>query len=593
MRVQRFLVTAALSSVAAVTVYAQAPEAPAPPLRTLRPVKNFVTVTDHTIRTPKADDWVFYRGNYQAWGWSALEQINRRNVKGLQLVWSRAMEPGVNQATPLVYGGVMYVGNPGDVIQAIDAGTGDLMWEYRHRLPVLTEMRNRLGERKRAIALYGDNVYTITWDNHVLALDARTGAKAWETDRGGDLYVTNSSGPIVANGVVIAGSTCQYSGFGCYVTGHDARTGKELWRNTMIPRPGEPGDETWAGSPYESRWMTGVWGHLTYDPELDLVYYGSSGVGPASEAQRKMPGATMAGTNTRFAVRPKTGEVVWKHQVLPRDNWDQECTFEMMTMTTPVNPDSSVMLGVNPGARGKPRKTLTGVPCKTGIAWSFDAATGEFLWARATNEQNVVAGIDSKGLVTVNEEAVLKEIGKTYHVCPTYNGGRDWPYGAYNPRSNVMYVQLANVCIDSTARSDRGPQPEFVYNTTNVGKFSSGKDRVGRIDAISVETGRTVWSWETRVSNYSPILATGGGLVFNGSMDRYLRALDADKGTVLWQTRLPSQVVGSPISFAVNGRQYVAITAGGGPIAATQLQPTPEADTTAGANAVYVFALPQ
>ena len=591
MRVQRFLVGTAVLC-AALTGYAQAPEAPPPPLRTLRPVKDFVTVTDQTIRAPKAENWVFYRGNYQAWGWSELDQINTRNVKNLQLVWSRAMQPGINQATPLVYNGVMYLGNPGDVIQAIEAVSGELMWEYRHPLKT-TDMRNQLGQRKRAIALYGDNVYTVTWDNHVLALDARTGAKVWETDRGGDLYVTNSSGPIVANGVVVAGSTCQYSGYGCYVTGHDARTGKELWRNTMIPRPGEPGDDTWAGSPYESRWMTGVWGHLTYDPDLDLIYYGSSGVGPASEAQRKMPGATMAGTNTRFAVRPKTGEVVWKHQVLPRDNWDQECTFEMMTMTTPVNPDASVMLSVNPAARGKPRKTLTGVPCKTGIAWSFDAATGEFLWARATNEQNLVAKIDPKGLVTVNEDAVLKEIGKTYHVCPTYNGGRDWPYGAYNPRSNVMYVQLANVCIDSTARSDRGPQPEFVYNTTNVGKFSSGKDRVGRIDAISIETGRTVWSWETRVSNYAPLLSTAGGLLFNGSMDRYLRALDAGKGTVLWQTRLPSQVVGAPITFAVNGRQYISITSGGGTIAATQLAPTPEADTASGANAVYVFALPQ
>ena len=592
MRVERFLVSVAVSCAAVFTAYAQAPEKPSP-LRTLQPVKNFVTVTDQTIRAPKAEDWVFYRGNYQAWGWSALDQISTRNVKNLQLVWSRAMEPGINQATPLVYNGVMYLGNPGDVIQAIDAASGDLMWQYRHPLPETTDMRNQLGQRKRTVALYGDNVYTVTWDNHVLALDARTGAKVWETDRGGDLYVSNSSGPIVANGVVMAGSTCQYSGYGCYVTGHDARTGKELWRNTMIPRPGEPGDETWAGSPYESRWMTGVWGHLTYDPELDLVYYGSSGVGPASEAQRKMPGATMAGTNTRFAVRPKTGEVVWKHQVLPRDNWDQECTFEMMTMMTPVNPDASVMLSVNPAARGKARKTLTGVPCKTGIAWSFDAATGEFLWARATNEQNLVAKIDGKGLVTVNENAVLKEIGKTYHVCPTYNGGRDWPYGAYNPRSNVMYVQLANVCIDSTARADRGPQPEFVYNTTNVGKFSSGKDRVGRIDAISVETGRTMWSWETRVSNYAPILATAGGLLFNGSMDRYLRALDADKGTVLWQTRLASQVVGAPITFAVNGRQYIAITAGGGTIAGTQLAPTPEADTASGANAVYVFALPR
>jgi alcohol dehydrogenase (cytochrome c) len=591
MRLKAVLVAAAFGALV-ISVSAQAPAPAQGPTKTLRPVTNFVSVTDQIIKAPKPENWQLYRGNYQGWGHSPLDQINKGNVKNLQLVWSRAMEQGINQATPLVYDGVMYLGHPGDVIQAIDAATGDLMWEYRHPLPPATSFRSNHGQRKRAIALYGDKVYTVTWDNIVVALDARTGRKVWETNRGGDLFVSNSSGPIVANGVVVAGSTCQVAGFGCYVTGHDAATGKELWRNRMIPAPGEPGDETWAGSPFDSRWMTGVWGHLTYDPELDLVYYGSSGVGPASEAQRKMPGATMAGTNTRFAVRPRTGQVVWKHQVLPRDNWDQECTFEMMAITTPVNPDASVMLGVNPGARGKPRKTLTGVPCKTGIAWSFDAATGEFLWARATNEQNVVAKIDPKGLVTVNEDVVLKEIGKTYHVCPTYGGGRDWPYSAYNPRANVLYVQLANVCIDSTARTDRGPQPQFVYNTTNVGKMAAGKTNVGRIDAISVETGRTLWSWETRVVNYSGILATASGLLFNGSMDRYLRALDADKGTVLWQTRLPSQVVGTAITYAVDGRQYVAITAGGGAIAALQVGMTPEADVVSGSNAVYVFALP-
>jgi alcohol dehydrogenase (cytochrome c) len=156
-----------------------------------------------------------------------------------------------------------------------------------------------------------------------------------------------------------------------------------------------------------------------------------------------------------------------------------------------------------------------------------------------------------------------------------------------------MYIPLSNLCIDSTARTDRGSDPRFVYNTQNVGKFAAGKDKVGRIDAISVETGRTVWSWETRVTNYSPILATGGGLLFNGSMDRYLRALDADKGQVLWQTRLPSQAVGGAVTFSVRGRQYVAITAGGGPIAAMGVSMTPEADTLSGGNAVYVFALPQ
>jgi alcohol dehydrogenase (cytochrome c) len=581
------LTAAALLCALGLTGAAQAPT------RTARTVPNFVTLTDQLLRTPKPEDWVIHRGNYQSWGYSPLDQINKSNVKNLQLVWSRAMEPGINQMTPLVYNGVMYLGNPGDVIQAIDAASGDLIWQYRQEQPPAASFPANYGQRKRSIALYGDNVYFVSWDNTVVALDARTGKLVWQTNRGGNLLVQNSSGPIVANGVVVAGSTCQVAGFGCYVTGHDAKTGKELWRNELIPRPGQPGDETWAGSPFESRWMTGVWGQLTYDPELDLVYYGSSGVGPASEAERKMPGATMAGTNTRFAVRPKTGEVIWKHQVLPRDNWDQECTFEMMIINTPVNPSSAGMLAVNPNVSGGRRKTLTGVPCKTGIAWSFDAASGEFLWAKPTVEQNIVERINEKGLVTVNENSVLKELGKTYHICPTYNGGRDWPQGAYSPKTNVMYMPLSNLCIESTARTDRPSAPSNVYNTNNVGRFAAGKDKVGRIDAISVETGKTLWSWETRVTNYSPILATGGGLLFNGSMDRYLRALDADKGQVLWQTRLPSQVVGGAVAFSINRRQYIAVAAGGGTLAAIGVSMTPEADTLGGGNAVYVFALPQ
>src|SRR5712672_1521929 len=523
------------------------------------------------LRAPKPEDWLMLRGNYQGWGYSPLEQINKTNVKNLQLVWARVMEPGINESTPLVYNGVMYLGNSNDVVQAIDATNGDLIWEYRRQLPEASTFHAMHGQRKRSIAIYGDRVYLATWDNFVVALDARTGQVAWQTDRGGDYYVSNSTGPIVVNGIVIAGSTCQVAGFGCYVTGHDAKTGEELWRNTFIPRPGQPGDETWAGSPYESRWMTGVWGQITYDPELDLVYYGSSGVGPASEAQRNMPGATMTGTNTRFAVRPKTGEVVWKHQVLPRDNWDQECTFEMMIINTPVNPGAPDMLSVNPAARRGPRKTLTGVPCKTGIAWSFDAANGEFLWAKQTVEQNLVAKIDGNGLVTVNEDSVLKDVNKTYRICPTFNGGRDWPMGAYNPKTNVMFMPLSNACIDETARTDRGPAPEFVYNTTNVGRFPTGKDKVGRIDAISVETGRTMWSWETRVANYSPLLATASGLLFNGNLDRYLRAFDADNGQVVWQTRLPSQTVGGAVTYSVNGRQYIAIAAGGGGVAGLQM----------------------
>src|SRR5437773_2819398 len=447
---RELLLSAALLCAVSARGDAQAPtpEAPAAPQQT---VPNFVPVTDAMLRAPKPEDWLLYRGNYQGWGYSSLEQINKSNVKNLQLVWSRMMAPGLNEITPIVHDGVMYLGNPGDVIQAIDASNGE-----------------------------------------------------------------------------------------------------ELWRHEMIPRPGQPGYDTWGGAPFDKRWMTGVWGLLTYDPDLDLVYYGSSGAGPASEAQRGTIGGTMAGTNTRFAVKPKTGEVVWKHQTLPRDNWDQECTFEMMIINTPVNPDSNApgMLATNPDARRGPRKTLTGIPCKTGIAWSFDAASGEFLSAKQTVEQNLVARIDGKGLVSVNEASVISDVNKTYRICPTFTGGRDWPMGAYNPKTNIMFMPLSNACIDETARTDREAKPEFIYNTTNVGRFPAGKDKVGRIDAISPETGRTVWSWETRVANYSPLLATGSGLLFNGGLDRYLRAFDADTGKVIWETRLPSQTVGGAVTAA-------------------------------------------
>ena len=610
--IRKLLLSAALACVAGPAGYAaQAPQAPtnATPANvaaqgqtpasaanatlTIKEVSNFVPVTDAIMRSPKPEDWLMYRGNYAGWGYSPLDKITKANIKNLQLVWSRAMAPGENEITPIVYNGVMYLANPNDVIQAIDAATGDLLWEYKHPLPPPETLHNHQGEHKRSLALYGTNVVFVTFDNIVVGLDARSGKRIFANPRGGDGFVTNSSGLIVANGMIVAGSTANGYGGG-YVSGHDARNGEELWRKEVIPHPGEPGDETWAGTRFEDRWHTGVWGHLTYDPDLDLVYYGSSGVAPASEAQRNAPGATMAGTDTRFAVHPKSGEIAWRHQTLPRDNWDQECTFEMMVINTPVNPDASAsgMMSINPAARKGPRKTLTGIPCKTGIAWSFDAATGEFLWAKQTTEQNLVSKIGPKGEVTVNEDMVMKDVNKTYSICPTYAGGRDWPMGAYSPKTNTFFVPLTNLCIDVKSKPDK-PTPALGYNTTAKGRFATGKDKVGRIDAISAETAKTAWSFETRVSNYSPVLATGGGLLFNGGMDRYLRALDVTNGQVVWQTRLPSQVVGGAVTYSVGGRQYIAVSAGGGALANLQVGMTPEADMTSGSNAIYVFAVAQ
>src|SRR5690625_1182402 len=192
-------------------------------------ITDYTPVTDELLANPPAESWLTYRQNLQGWGFSPLDQITADNVGDLQLVWSRAMEMGSNEGTALVHDGIMFVANPRDVIQAIDAADGTLLWEYRRQLPPASELSS-LGEHTRSMALYEDKVIYVSWDNAIVALDAATGQVAWETPRGEADLITNSTGPIIADGVVIAGSTCQFAGFGCYVTGHDADSGEELWQ---------------------------------------------------------------------------------------------------------------------------------------------------------------------------------------------------------------------------------------------------------------------------------------------------------------------------------------------------------------------------
>jgi alcohol dehydrogenase (cytochrome c) len=223
--------------------------------------------------------------------------------------------------------------------------------------------------------------------------------------------------------------------------------------------------------------------------------------------------------------------------------------------------------------------------------WNFDAATGEFLWVKQTSYQNIVASVDAAGLVTVAEDKVLRDVGVAVSWCPSHNGGRDWPTTAYNPETRVLFIPLLNMCQESTPRAT-DPTPLDVYNVDIVRHLAPGKQNVGRIDAVSLSTGDTLWSWETRAPLYAPITATGGGLIFVGGLDRVFRALDQETGEVLWQTRLPGQVEGHPITYSVDGRQYVAVAAGGG-AGMSNLILTPEIDGAPGGNAMFVFALPR
>ncbi len=558
-------------------------------------VPNFTPLTQDELNNPDPGDWLMLRGNYRGWGYSQLDEVNKDNVQGLRMVWSRAMPAGnSNQAVALAHDGTVFLGGLYDTVQAINGATGELIWQYARDLPEDTAFLGTWGRKNRSVALYGDKVFVVTWDNFVVALDAASGQVVWETDRGGGVAggIANSTGPIVVNNVVVAGSTCQLSPNGCYVTGHDVANGEELWRNEFIPRPGQPGDETWGGTPFESRWFTGAWGQITYDPDLNLVFYGSSAVGPASETHRGAPGATLAGTNTRWAVRPESGEIVWKHQVLPRDNWDTECTFDMISIETLVNPDPAgkYPLGATVPT-GQTRQVLTGVPCKNGLMWQFDAATGEYFWARDTVHQNIVSSIDTAGIVTVNEDMILKVPGQMYPVCPGENGGRDWPSSAYYPPANLFIMPLQNICEDMTPKVG-----EFtnlaMYNWTTAFHLSPGKENIGRIDAIDVATGNTKWSYEQYESLYSSVLTTAGGLVFAGGGDRYARAIDIENGEQIWSVRLPATSNATPSTFAVDGKQYVAFITGTGGVNRARIGDKPT-DTIGGFNGIFVFALPE
>ena len=554
------------------------------------PAEPFTPITDAVLQDPDPADWLMWRRTLDSWGYSPLDQITRENVGELRMVWSRGLTPGSQQGTPLVYNGIMYMPNPGDVIQAMDAVTGDVLWEYRRAHPDDLEDYIR-ADTNRNLAIYGTYIIDTSKDDHVFALDATTGRLAWDTQILD--YTKNpaqqSSGPIIANGKVISGRSCLPRGGpdACVITAHDARSGAELWRRRTIPAPGEPGDETWGGVPFEERKHVGAWMVPSYDPELNLVYIGTSVTSPA-------PKFMLGGTdnkhlyhNSTLALDADTGEIEWYYQHL-NDHWDLDHPFERLLVDTAVAPDRDAVSWINPRLQpGEVRKVLTGIPGKTGIVYTLDRETGEFLWATPTVTQNVVSHIDgATGVVTENAEVVFSREGQEVLSCPHAVGGKDWEAGAYSPLTNMMYYPLRNTCARTLATSEAGN----LYSLIIRGQIAPGTDQVGTVQAISAETGVIVWTSEQRAATTS-LVATGGGLVFGGDGNGRFRALDHETGATLWEINLGSPVTGFPISYAVNGQQYVAVSTGSAITTSLLSILTPELRPSTGNN-LFVFALP-
>ena len=389
---------------------------------------------------------------------------------------------------------------------------------------------------------------------------------------------------------VVSGRGCIPKGGpdACVITAHDARTGEELWRTRMIPAPGEPGDETWGGVPYEKRRHVGAWMVPSFDPILNLIYVGTSVTSPA-------PKFMLGGTdkqhlyhNSTLALDADTGEIVWYYQYL-NDHWDLDHPFERLLVDTAVTPSAAAVSWINPRLRpGERRKVVTGIPGKTGVVYTLDRETGEFLWATPTIAQNVISSIDgATGAVTENSEVVFSATGQQVTACPSWYGGKDWEAGAYSPLTNTMYFPLRNTCARVMAATEE--ENPFLALTMRE-EIAPGTDQLGTVQAISAETGEILWRYEQRASTTS-LVATGGGLIFGGDANGRFRALDQATGEVLWEINLGSAVTGFPVTYAVDGRQYVAVSTGTAGSTTAQIRLTPELRPSAGNN-IFVFALP-
>lgn len=533
----------------------------------------YTPVTQAMLSDPAPENWLAWRRGHLGHGFSPLAQITADNVGQLQVAWSQALPAGPTMNEPLVRDGVLYVFGFGDEVFAFDAADGRQLWRYRRQLPEGTSPLS-----KKTLALYGDKLFVATSDLALLALDARSGRPVWDvaiTDLPG---FRSNGGPLAADGVVMVGLATQAPGGGL-IAAFDAQTGSRLWQFRTVAASGTPGGDTWNNLPDAERRGGSVWTSGTYDPQTGLALWGvaqSYDTGPLRDVA---PGASNDAlfTNSTLAFEPRTGRLAWHFQHMANDQYDLDWVFERVIGTLEVG--------------GRPRRVvITGG--KEGLFDTIDAASGQYLGTADMGIQDFIIAIDPvSGRKTPDPAKLPGRDRDPVFMCPHAGGGRNWSPTAFVEGSGMLFVNARDTCMEL-----RPAQNGFLTSGVDV-YYAARPDSDGNfgvLQGLSMASGEVMWEHRRRAPYNAGILATAGGLLFSGAMDRQALAYDQETGRELWRSGLTGIPNASPITYQVDGRQYVAFVTGtGNPLAFGLPGFTPEIplpDITSAQ--LTVFALP-
>ena len=520
------------------------------------PILHAQVSSDRLLRAAdEPQNWLTYSGTYASQRYSSLGQINSTNVKTLEQKWVFQAESLEKfEATPLVVDGVMYLTQaPSDAV-ALDAKTGRVFWIYRYYPS--PDVKPCCGSVNRGLAILGDTLFLATLDAHLVALDARTGRPLWNTK------VANASAgyamtlaPLVVKDKVIVGVAGGEFGIRGFVAAYEARTGREAWRFNTIPAPGEPGHESWQGDAWEhgggSIWMTG-----SYDPNLNLTYWGSGNPGPDWNPGQRAGDNLYA--DSVLALDPDTGRLKWFFQFTPNDSYDYDA------VQVPVLVDTMW--------KGSARKLMMWAN-RNGFFYVLDRATGQFLAGYPFVKVNWASGLDGKGRPIQTPQS---EDAPTF---PGVQGATNWYSPSYSPRTGLFYVSAwedyASVFVKESQKYEEGRRfvggrptspipggqnvPSLRRDSINVWTEAAGH---GAVIALDPRTGEKKWKFPMTDVTDSGILTTATDLLFTGGREGYFHALDAKTGALLWKASLGGQTAAGPMTYRVEGKQYVAIAAG-------------------------------